>query len=100
MSKLPFVTDELSAGVNQQVRDLSGQGWVLGVSLVVALWGSVGVVRVLQDTVNTIWGVPRYRRLLRSCCAVSPSSACSASGSSALRSWPVSPWPSTSPSSP
>ena len=61
-SKLPFVTDELSAGVNQQVRDLSGQGWVLGVSLVVALWGSVGVVRVLQDTVNTIWGVPRYRR--------------------------------------
>ena len=61
-SKLPFVTDELSAGVNQQVQDLTGQGWVLGVSLIVALWGSVGVVRVLQDTVNTIWGVPRYRR--------------------------------------
>ena len=61
-SKLPFVTDELSAGVNQQVQDLTGQGWVLGVSLVVALWGCVGVVRVLQDTVNTIWGVPRYRR--------------------------------------
>ena len=61
-SKLPFVTDELSAGVNQQVRDLTGQGWVLGLSLIVALWGSVGVVRVLQDAVNTIWGVPRYRR--------------------------------------
>ena len=61
-SKLPFVTDELSAGVSQQVRDLTGQGWVLGVSLIVALWASVGVVRVLQDTVNTIWGVPRYRR--------------------------------------
>ena len=61
-SKLPFVTDELSAGVNQQVQNLAGQGWVLGVSLIVALWGCVGVVRVLQDTVNTIWGVPRYRR--------------------------------------
>jgi YihY family inner membrane protein len=61
-SKLPFVTDELSAGVNQQVQNLAGQGWVLGVSLIVALWGCIGVVRVLQDTVNTIWGVPRYRR--------------------------------------
>jgi membrane protein len=61
-SKLPFVSDEISAGVHEQVRDLAGQGWVLGVSLIVALWGSVGVIRVLQDTVNTIWGVPRYRR--------------------------------------
>jgi uncharacterized BrkB/YihY/UPF0761 family membrane protein len=61
-SKLPFVSDQFGAEVQQQVRDLSGQGWVLGLSLVVALWGSVGVVRVLQDTVNTIWGVPRYRR--------------------------------------
>ena len=31
-------------------------------SLIVTLWGGIGVVRVLQDTVNTIWGVPRYRR--------------------------------------
>jgi membrane protein len=61
-SRLPFVSDDLSAEVQQQVRNLSGQGWVIGVSLVVALWGSVGVVRVLQDTVSSIWGVPRYRR--------------------------------------
>jgi len=61
-SKLPFVSDELSAEVQQQVRTMSGQGWVIAVSLLVALWGSTGVVRVLQDTINTIWGVPRYRR--------------------------------------
>ena len=26
------------------------------------LWGGIGVVRVLQDAINTIWGVPRFRR--------------------------------------
>ena len=61
-SKLPFVTAEFSAEVEQQVRKLTGQGWVLGLSLIVTMWGAVGVVRVLQDTVNTIWGVPRYSR--------------------------------------
>ena len=61
-SKLPFVTAEFSAEVEEQVRDLTGQGWVLGLSLIVTMWGAVGVVRVLQDTVNTIWGVPRYNR--------------------------------------
>ena len=61
-SKLPFVTAEFSAEVEQQVRDLTGQGWVLALSLIVTMWGTVGVVRVLQDTVNTIWGVPRYSR--------------------------------------
>jgi uncharacterized BrkB/YihY/UPF0761 family membrane protein len=61
-SQLPFVSAELSAGVEEQVQDLTGQGWVLVLSLIVTLWGAIGVVRVLQDTVNTIWGVPRYRR--------------------------------------
>lgn len=62
-SKLPFAGDDLFGNsVQQQVRDLSGQKWVLVVSLFVAVWGGAGVVRVLQDTVNTIWGVPRYRR--------------------------------------
>ena len=61
-SKLPFATAEFSAEVEQQVRNLAGQGWVLALSLIVTMWGAVGVVRVLQDTVNTIWGVPRYSR--------------------------------------
>ena len=61
-SRLPFVAAEFSAEVEQQVGDLTGHGWVLVLSLIVTMWGAVGVVRVLQDTVNTIWGVPRYRR--------------------------------------
>ena len=61
-SRLPFVSDQFSGEVQDQVRSLTGQGWVIGVSMLVALWGGIGVVRVLQDTVNTIWGVPRFRR--------------------------------------
>ena len=61
-SKLPFATAELADQVSDHVDDLSGQGWIAVVSLVVSLWGAIGVVRVLQDAVNTMWGVPRYRR--------------------------------------
>ena len=77
-SRLPFVAAEFSAEVEQQVGDLKGNGWVLVLSLIVTMWGAVGVVRVLQDTVNTIWGVPRYRRprffakLLRGLAVIAP----------------------------
>jgi YihY family inner membrane protein len=62
-SKVPFATTDIAAEVQDKVTDLSSEGWtVAAVSLLVALWGGVGVVRVLQDTVNSIYGVPRYRR--------------------------------------
>jgi len=61
-SKVPFAPADLTAGVDQQVAALAGHAWVLLISLLVTLWGGIGVVRVLQDTVNTIWAVPRYRR--------------------------------------
>ena len=61
-SKVPFASEELATQVSEQVDDLSGQGWIAVVSLLVSLWGAIGVVRVLQDAVNTMWGVPRYRR--------------------------------------
>ena len=61
-SRVPFVSDALSAQVAAQVERLTGHGWVLFLSVLVVLWGGFGVVRLLQDTVNTIWGVPRYRR--------------------------------------
>jgi uncharacterized BrkB/YihY/UPF0761 family membrane protein len=52
----------MATQVSEQVKDLSGQGWIAVVSLLVSLWGAIGVVRVLQDAVNTMWGVPRYLR--------------------------------------
>ena len=61
-SRVPFATSDLSEQVSEQVKDLSGQGWIAVVSLLVSLWGAIGVVRVLQDAVNTMWGVPRYLR--------------------------------------
>ena len=61
-SKVPFASDELADVVSEQVKDLSGQGWIAVVSLLVSLWGAIGVVRVLQDAVNTMWCVPRYLR--------------------------------------
>jgi YihY family inner membrane protein len=61
-SQLPFASEALEAEIDEQVKTLTGQSWVLALSLIVTLWGGFGVVRVLQDTINTIWGVPRYRR--------------------------------------
>jgi uncharacterized BrkB/YihY/UPF0761 family membrane protein len=61
-SKVPFATADLAEQVTEHVKDLSGQGWIAVVSLLVSLWGAIGVVRVLQDAINTMWGVPRYRR--------------------------------------
>ncbi len=61
-SKVPFTSSGLDEQVQQQVKDWSGQGWIALVSLLVSLWGAAGVVRVLQDAVNSMWGVPRYKR--------------------------------------
>jgi uncharacterized BrkB/YihY/UPF0761 family membrane protein len=62
-SKVPFASDALANQVSEQVHDLSGQAWwIAAVSLLVSLWGAIGVVRVLQDAVNTMWCVPRYLR--------------------------------------
>ena len=91
--RCPFVDRRVSPPRStSRSRVSQGQVWVLVLSLLVTMWGRVGVVRVLQDTVNTIWGVPRYRRprFFASCAAGSPSSRCSASASSARRWSPAS----------
>ena len=50
------------AEVERRVSELSGNRWVLILSLLVTLWGGLGVVRVLQDGVNSMWGVAKFRR--------------------------------------
>jgi uncharacterized BrkB/YihY/UPF0761 family membrane protein len=75
-SKVPF-TAGLESNVEQQVSELGANGWAALISLGVALWGALGVARVLQDSVNTVWGVARFRRpgflpkILRSLAVVS-----------------------------
>jgi YihY family inner membrane protein len=62
-SKLPFADSaSTQAEVQKRVSDFSANRWVLVLSLLITLWGGLGVVRVLQDGVNTIWGVARFRR--------------------------------------
>jgi uncharacterized BrkB/YihY/UPF0761 family membrane protein len=61
-SRVPFVAAGLQSSVQQEVTSLSGNGWVTLVSISITVWGGIGVVRVLQDAVNTIWGVARFRR--------------------------------------
>jgi uncharacterized BrkB/YihY/UPF0761 family membrane protein len=61
-SRVPFVATGLQADVEREVQKLQADGWALAISLLVMLWGSLGVARVLQDAVNRIWGVARFRR--------------------------------------
>ncbi|HKA05375.1 MAG TPA: YihY/virulence factor BrkB family protein [Acidimicrobiales bacterium] len=61
-SRVPFAASSLQTNVDQEVAKLEGNGWIMVVSLLVTVWGGIGVVRVLQDGVNTVWGVARFRR--------------------------------------
>lgn len=61
-SKVPFASAGLQANVDREVAELEGNGWIMAVSLLVTIWGGIGVVRVLQDGVNNVWGVARFRR--------------------------------------
>ena len=60
-SKVPFASS-LEANVEQQVRQIGTNGWATIISVLVLLWGALGVARVVQDSVNTVWGVARFRR--------------------------------------
>lgn len=55
---LPFV----GADMQESLAPITGSPWAVAVGVGVALWGVVGAMRVAQDTVNRMWGVPRYRR--------------------------------------
>ncbi len=61
-SKVPFAAAGLQQGVEQEIAKLEANGWVMIISLLVTAWGGIGVVRVLQDAVNNVWGVARFRR--------------------------------------
>ncbi len=61
-SRVPFAAAGLQSSVEQEVAKLAGNGWLTVIALLVTAWGGIGVVRVLQDAVNTMWGVARFRR--------------------------------------
>jgi len=61
-SRFPFAAAELQEEIQAEVQSLEANNWIMIGFLVVTLWGGLGVVRVLQDAVNTVWGVARFRR--------------------------------------
>ena len=56
--QLPFVGED----IRDDVKPIAGDPLAVTLALLVALWGATNVMRVCQDTVNRMWGVPRYRR--------------------------------------
>ena len=56
----------MAAQVSAQVNDLSGQGWIVLVSVLVSLWGAIGVVRVSLCHTSTREEIARLGQALRS----------------------------------
>ena len=56
--QLPFVDDD----IRDSVKPITGNPWTVLVATLVTLWGATNVMRVCQDTMNRMWGVPRFAR--------------------------------------
>jgi YihY family inner membrane protein len=58
LANFPVVGDEISSNVHP----LRGSGLALGIGIALALWAGLGVLKVMQTAMNTVWNVPhRYR---------------------------------------
>jgi YihY family inner membrane protein len=57
-TRLPFVSQDLRG----RIEPVHGDPLVVAIAVVVAFWGAFGVLRVMQDAQNQMWGVPTYRR--------------------------------------
>jgi YihY family inner membrane protein len=58
LAKFPVVGTQIS----NNVHSLTGSSLALGVGIALSLWAGLGVVKVMQTAMNTVWNVPyRYR---------------------------------------
>jgi len=58
LANFPVIGDEISSNV----RALDGSGLTLVVGVLLALWAGLGVLKVTQTAMNTIWNVPYRHR--------------------------------------
>nr|MDT0664361.1 YihY/virulence factor BrkB family protein [Micromonospora sp. DSM 115978] len=58
LAQFPIIGDQLRT----DVRPLEGNTFALVISLLVGLYGSLGVARALQNALDTVWAVPRRSR--------------------------------------
>jgi membrane protein len=57
LSTIPIIGDQIVQGA-----DVSGSVWVVVGSVLVSLWAGLGLLEMLQEALNTVWGVPLYDR--------------------------------------
>ena len=64
LSNFPVIGDQIS----RNVHSLSGSSLALVVSLLLTLWAGLGVVKAMQNAMETVWNVPYRQRpnLMRS----------------------------------
>ena len=58
LANFPVIGDDIS----RNLHSLRGSGVALAIGLVVAVWAGLGVLKVLQTAMNTVWNVPYRRR--------------------------------------
>ena len=58
LADFPVIGDQIS----QNIHSLNGSGVALALGVAVALWAGLGVLRVMQTAMNTVWNVPYRRR--------------------------------------
>jgi membrane protein len=58
LANFPVIGEEIS----RNVKALEGSGLTLAIGIVLALWAGLGVLKVMQTAMNTIWNVPYRHR--------------------------------------
>jgi membrane protein len=58
LANFPVIGTQLS----RNIHSLTGSGVALAVGLVLTLWSGIGVLKVMQTGMNTVWNVPYERR--------------------------------------
>ncbi len=58
LANFPVIGDEIS----RNVHSLEGSGLTLVIGIALALWAGLGVLKVMQTAMNTVWNVPFRRR--------------------------------------
>ena len=58
LASIPVIGAQIRAGAD----DLGGSVFVIVVSVIVSLWAGLGLLEMIQESLNTIWGVPMFER--------------------------------------
>ena len=58
LANFPVIGDEIS----RNVHSIEGSGLTLVIGIALALWAGLGVLKVMQTAMNTVWNVPFQRR--------------------------------------